>query len=195
MKKIITLCVLILTATIMFSEELPKQRGMYIALGGGVGHLVYPEPLKSALIALEDSGFDRSTINANLSIGGAVNEKGYILGSFSLYSASWELGLDYFRLYNVMYSAGFRYYPYVTGLVLGIDLGAAQSRIQASNVDNTGSDFGLGYDLSVAYDIDRNSTGFTFLVGLKFGTYDIEGDNVYGFGLFGNVAWKEGLRR
>ncbi len=66
-------------------------------------------------------------------------------------------------------------------------------RMQAPGASSE-SDYGIGFNFLVAYDFDRNSTGLTFLLGAKVGQYDIEGSNVGGFSVFGNVVWKDGAK-
>jgi len=197
MKKLVTLVALVFLATFLFSQEAASadNRGMYIALGGGPARVEYPEPFQSLVDTLNSVGYEQLTIDINLSVGGALNKNTYIIGSFSWYADSWDLDLSYYRLYTIFYSVGFRYYPYTTGLVLGVDAGATNMNNQSSVAETIESDYGLGLNASIGYDFDKNSTGLTFILGAQVGLFDIEGDDVMGFGIFGNVAWKERLRR
>lgn len=190
MKKVLLVAVLVLSAVMLFSEEKIEERGFYFGIGGGPAVVVYPEPLNSALDAIEDSGVDRITIDINLSIGGAIGDKTYLLGSVSGYGDRLDDGIYYLQVNTYLYAIGVRYYPFTTGLVLGTDIGRTIMVVQSTYSSDVESDPGFGYNVLLAYDFDRTKTGFAFQLGLKVGGYDIEGETVQAGSLFFNLVWK-----
>ncbi len=119
MKKVLLVVILVLSTTMLFSEESIEERGFYFGIGGGIASVVYPEPFNSVVEAIEASGVDRITIEIDLSIGGAISDKNYLLGSISGYGDRLDDGISYFQLNTYLYAIGIRYYPFTTGLVLG----------------------------------------------------------------------------
>jgi len=190
MKKLLLVIVFGLLTTLLFSQEKIEKRGFYFGIGGGAASVVYPEPLNSDLETIEDSGVDRMTIEMDLSVGGAVSDKSYLVGSVSVYGDRLEDSTYYIQFNTVLYAIGIRYYPFTTGLVLGGDVGSTRMVIQSQGSSDAESDYGFGYDILIAYDFDRTNTGFTFQLGLKVGGYDIEGDSVGAASIFGNLIWK-----
>ena len=190
MKKMILFLVLVLAATILFSQEQLENRGFYFGFGGGPAKVVYPEPLDSLLNSIEDSGVDRITLEIDLTLGGALNDKTYLVGAVSGYGDRLEDATYWVQLTTVFYAAGVRFYPFTTGLVFGGDLGRTRMVLSAKDAVDEESDYGLGYDFIIAYDFDRTKTGFAFQLGLRFGVFDIEDEKVTGVSLFGNLVWK-----
>ena len=202
MKKVLLVVVLVLSATMLFSEEkieergFYEKRGFYFDVGFGFAYVKYPEPLNSEVVALEALGCDRMTLYANGSIGGAVSDKSYLLGSISYYSDELEYGSilwgDFLYLDTYLYAIGVRYYPFTTGVVLGADVGVTNLVFTGTDSSDVESDYGFGYNLLFVYDFDTTKTGFALQLGLKVGVYDIEsdGDTVRPASLFVNFVWK-----
>ncbi len=182
--------VLVLSATMLFSEENIEERGFYFGIGVGPAIIEYPEPLNSDLELLDALGYDRMTMYINISIGGAISDKSYLLGSVSGTSDSLVYGIDEFTIMSHLFALGFRYYPFTTGLVLGADIGTASMTFQATGIPDIESDSGFGYNILLAHDFDRTKTGFAFQLGLAFAGYDIEDELVLVGSLFGQLVWK-----
>ncbi len=190
MKKIIFLFSFTLLATLLFSQDKVEKRGFYFAFGGGYPSISYPEPLNSSIETLENSGVDRIPIAIDISMGVAISNNSYFIGSISGVADRLENATSFVQFNTYLYSLGIRFYPFTTGLVLGGDLGSSRMVIQGTGISDIVSDSGFGYNFVVAYDFDKSKTGFTFLLGIKAGASDIEGDSVAAVSLFGNLTWK-----
>jgi len=86
--------------------------------------------------------------------------------------------------------AGLRYYPFTTGLVLGVDAGMARGAVVSDLGSSSSSDHGFGTGYIVAYDFDRDLTGFTFQAGIRVNYLIIEGDTLSSASLYGAMVWK-----
>jgi hypothetical protein len=66
-----------------FSQTNERSRGFYLDAGIGFGAVSYNDELDTILEQLEANGLDRMTISLDLSIGWAVLQKLYVVGSLT----------------------------------------------------------------------------------------------------------------
>lgn len=192
MKKIFTLTILItlLITSVTVAQE--EQRGFIFTGGIGFADMQWSDEDQQLMDTLEDDPtVDRYKVHINLGIGGAINQKTYLLATLNGYGDRLEDSYgDHLQLNMYLYGAGVRWYPFTTGLVLGTDLGFSRGVADASFADSYVTDWGTGFGFTAGYDFDSTTTGFTGIIGVKMLSLAIESDNLFGASIFLNFAFK-----
>lgn len=171
MKKCICALVLVLTVAAAWSEDTEHHRGFILEVGGGgFSYLTYGSAADSVLSSYASStGADRIKIFINLDLGWAISETTYLVIGAEGFGDGFFAGsssLD--QLNSDLLSIGIRYYPFVTGLVLGVDVGTSKLDV-TSNASGVGSTpYSPGVGLSLAWDFGgRPTTAFTVEIGIR----------------------------
>ncbi len=73
-----TCCALLLATAAAHADE---KRGFYIDTGLGFGRVSYDDTLDDLLDAYDDNGARRITLSLDLTVGGAVRQDLYVVGS------------------------------------------------------------------------------------------------------------------
>lgn len=169
-----------------------ETRGFLFELGVGAAGAVYPEPLESDVRATAAlPGVSRSTIVLHLTAGWAVGRSTYAtLGVYGVGDRLIDGSGQWVQINGYLYGPGVRYYPWDTGLVIGIDAGAGRMVAQATGVGSSVSPWGAAWRGVAAYDFSRRRTGFSVAAGLSVGALVIEGERVGYASLFASVGWK-----
>ena len=104
----------------------------------------------------------------NLDLGWAISQTTYLVAGIEGFGDGFFAGsnsLD--QLNSYLYSVGLRYYPMVTGLVLGLDIGASRL-VVTSNATAVGSTpWSTGVGTRLAWDFGGEPTGFTVEIGVR----------------------------
>ncbi len=166
-------------------------RGLMLFGGLGFAGIEYQSDVQEYVDIIEDnSGVDRFKMHLNLGIGIAVSQRTYLTGSMNGYSDIFtysdsqvdeELQIAFVNL-----GLGLRFYPNVTGVVTGFDIGpaGAVSTFDASYLDEeitSESDEGLGFGIMLGYDFASRPTGFSALVGARADFMEVDGEmNTFG---------------
>lgn len=191
MKKLI----LVLTAgLILLAQNISAQdkleRSFYFDIGGGTGSVSYGEELDDLMKILDGSGADRTTIYADVGVGFAATEKLYII----LSSAAFADGLYYQNesiiMTSVLAGAGIRYYPFVTGLQLGAEVGIGSLTVEVTGEETVESDPEIGTKFTVAYDFDSTKTGPALQIGGSLLSSFVEDETILGAAVFAKLVIK-----
>jgi hypothetical protein len=166
------------------------KRGFMFQIGAGPAEISYGNELDAGLAAVESLGLQRVTVYVDLSLGYAVGKDLYLVAGVDGGGDRLFSGDEYVQINSYLYSVGLRYYPFHTGLVLGVDGGGSAAVIQSNIGVSAVSDFGWGGGGTIAYDFDRKATGFGLEPGLKVDYLEIEGSPVTVAGLYLNLLWK-----
>lgn len=169
------------------------RRGFYLDVGLGAGNVKYGEQVDDALDLLEDNDFDRTTLSLDLTMGGAVLQNLYVVGSISGFADRFDDGDEDLQLNTYLFGVGVRYYPLASRkhLQLGLDAGLAKMVVQSS-VDNDDftSDTGSGFKVSLAWDFDSTLRGPHFLLGVQYTNASIDDVDFSGGSLFARFIFK-----
>jgi hypothetical protein len=193
-KLILFFAIFLVIGGTIFSQSQERNRRLYIDFGLGFGDISYNGELDDALESAKDNGFDRVMVALDLSIGWAISQKWYIVGSITGLGDRLYYLSDYIQLNTYLIGPGIRLYPLPSGkyLQLGVDFGMGRM-VSDSNVDQVDglvSEPGIGVKVSAAYDFDSTLTGFTFLLGAEFLADFIEDETICSVSLFGKFAFK-----
>jgi hypothetical protein len=177
-----------------FSQSNERVRGIYIDAGIGFGGISYNDEIDNLLEWADDNGLDRMTISLDLSIGWAVLQKLYVVGSLTGFGDRIYKSSDYMQLNTYLFGPGVRFYPLSSGkhLQLGADLGFGRMVLDSniSSVGTIASEGGFGVKISAAYDFDSTMTGPALLLGGEFLMDFIEGESITGFSIFAKFVYK-----
>jgi hypothetical protein len=176
---------LVLGTSLAQGEE---RRGFYLDAGIGIGSVSYGDELDDILDEADDNGLDRITAGLTISIGGAVLQNLYLVGTITGLGDRLYDGSDYLQLNTYLYGVGVRYYPLRSRkhLQIGADVGIGKVALQTSEpgYDDQYSDNGTAVKLSVAWDFDSTLRGPHVLVGAEVLSASIDHENVTGAALF-----------
>jgi hypothetical protein len=161
-------------------------------IGLGAAEIEWPQELKELMDYAEGQpDIDRVKVHLNLGLGAAISENLYLLGSLQGYGDRLEDSYgDYVQINAYLFGLGLRWYPFVTGLVLGGDIGAARLVAMGSGVDSSVSDWGNGLGFTAGYDFGRRPTGVSLILGLRIDGMSVEGESVGTAALFLKLAFK-----
>lgn len=191
MKKYLVLAVVFLVGSIcIYADDTLEQRGFMFEIGLGATHVTYTPEIYSMLSQMESAGLDRIKIYLEIGAGFSINKKLYGELSISGTGDRLEDYSNYMQINLYLYGAGLRYYPFTTGLVLGVDAGMARGVMVSDLGSSSSSDPGFGTGFIIAYDFDRTLTGFTIQIGIRANTLRIEGDTLSSASLYGALVWK-----
>jgi hypothetical protein len=172
MKKTIVILVLVLFAAAAWSQasDSEKRRGLFVDFGvGGFCFTTYGSDADTILSNYASAqGADRIKVYIDLGLGWAVSPKLYVIANIDGFGDGFFAGstsLD--QLNSYLYSIGVRYYPFVTGLMLGVDAGASRLLL-ASNASAVGSTpWSAGLGATVAWDFGGKPTGWSLELGAR----------------------------
>jgi len=161
----------IIAACAWAQEPQPEShRGFYLDVGaGGFSYMTYGSAADSTLSSYASAqSADRLKVYLDLGIGWAVGPRMYVVGHVDGFGDGFFSGstaLDQINSY--LYAIGIRYYPFVTGLVLGVDVGVSRLAVtsNASGVGSTPLSGGAGFTL--AWDFGGAPTGWTAEIGAR----------------------------
>jgi hypothetical protein len=179
-----------------FSQTTERTRSFYFDTGIGFGGIRYPaSELNDAFELLKDNGYDQMTFSLDVSIGGALLQNLYMVGTIAGIGDSYNKSSDYIQMTTVLVGVGIRFYPLPSKkyLQLGADAGFGQMSLD-TNIKAVQSamesDLGQALKFSLAYDFDTTMTGFTLLLGSEVLLAFIEGETVTGYSVFLKLAFK-----
>jgi len=195
MKKLyLFLAILLFLGAITHAQE---RRGFYIDVGLGWAWIKYPEPFNGEVKAVANvSGVTRITLDFNLSIGYAVMQNLYLVGTASGIIDSLNASNTLF-LTTMLIGPGLKFYPLPEGKYLQIGLDAGYSALSMSLSDSSTSydgPSGFAFQVTAAGDFDRTLTGPALQLGAKFYWGLLSKESVYSVSLFAKFAYK-GRRR
>ena len=194
MKRLMALVILLYIGLPVFAHTSERARGFYIDVGLGFGGISYNDEIDDLLEWADDNGLDRITISLDLSIGWAVLQKLYVVGSVTGFGDRIYKSSDYMQLNTYLMGPGVRLYPLTSGkhLQIGADLGLGRMVLD-SNISGVGtvtSEPGFGVKFSVGYDFDSTMTGAALLLGGELLLDFIENETVTGFSIFAKFVYK-----
>lgn len=194
MKKIVVTVVFIaiITCLAVSQEKQERNRGIYFDAGLGFGSVSYNEELDQVLKLAEGLGADRTTIVLDLSLGWAVTQKLYAVGSISGFGDRIDFEGGFMQINTYLYGLGVRYYPMEKGLQLGFDFGLGKMLLNSNDpfYDDLASENGSGVRFTLAYDFDSTMTGPAAQLGALVIVDSIEGESIAGFGGYLNFVYK-----
>ncbi|MDZ7794884.1 MAG: hypothetical protein U5P10_14690 [Spirochaetia bacterium] len=176
----------------LFAQADAQGRGFMFQIGLGAAEIEWPQGLKELMDYAEGQpDIDRVKVHLNLGLGAAVSENLYLLGSLQGYGDRLEDSYgDYVQINAYLFGLGLRWYPFVAGLVLGGDIGAARLVAMGSGVESNASEWGNGLGFTAGYDFGGRPTGVSLILGLRFDGMSVEGESVGTAALFLNLAFK-----
>jgi hypothetical protein len=179
----------------VFSQTSERYRGFYLDVGLGFGGISYGEEIDDLLEWVDDNGVDRMTMSLDFSIGGAVSQNLYVVGSFVGFGDRLSKSSDYMQMNAYIFGLGVRFYPLFSmkHLQLGADAGLGFMVFGSSvaGVDTVvESDPGFGVKISVAYDFDSTMTGPALLLGGELLLDFVESETITGFSIFAKFVIK-----
>lgn len=176
----------------LFAQADSAERGVMFQIGLGTAQIEWPQELKEMMDYAEaQPDIDRVKVHLNLGLGAAVGENLYLLGSLQGYGDRLEDSYgDYVQINAYLFGLGLRWYPFVTGLVLGGDIGAARLVAMGSGVESAASEWGNGLGFTAGYDFGGRPTGVSLILGLRVDGMSVEGESVGTAALFLNLAFK-----
>lgn len=166
------------------------KRGFMFEVGGGTTTISYGSTVDSYFQAAQALGADRIQLFLNLDVGWAAGEKLYLVAGVDGVGDRFYDPSTYVQVNSYLYHGGVRYYPFGTGLVLGID-GGASVLVAQSNVGVGGSSpGGWGGGATVAYDFNRKPTGFGLELGARVDYLAVPTSTVTFAALYLDLVWK-----
>lgn len=168
------------------------ERGFYFQIGGGFAAITYPNEYESLINELaSDPNITRVIIDLNLSLGYALTQNLYGAASITGIGDRLEDQVDYLQTNTYLYGLGLKGYPFDTGLQLGISLGPSRLIQQTSFAGSATSPWGFGGAVSAGWDFRRSSlTGPSAILGVRVGSYSIEGDGIGSASLYLSFLYK-----
>lgn len=190
-RTVIVFFVLFLLAQIGFAQSVDaEQRGFMFGLGLGIATTSYPAELDAIFSALEAAGINRYRVGVQLVLGYAILPKVYwTLGVYGTGDRLEDSVGDFLQLNTYVYGPGVRIYPFDTGLLVGVDVGASRQLLDdGSNV--IAFPWGYGGRLVAAYDFARERTGSGVALGVDTSAALIDGDIYSSISAFLQFLWK-----
>jgi hypothetical protein len=191
MKKIAIAVVLIVISAIASEAQEEGSRGFIFELGLGLSTVSYGDA-DSYIAAATSLGIDRLDLGIDLGLGWAVSRNAYVLavleGEATRLSDSYG---NWIQINSYLFGGGVRWYPWHTGLILGLDAGLARMSADASDGSSAVNDStGWGAAAILAYDFNSRATGFSLVLGVKVNYFSIGIDRVTAATLFLSLVWK-----
>jgi len=176
----------------LFAQTNGYERGVMCQVGLGAAEIEWPQELKEIMDYAEGQpDINRVKVHLNLGLGAAVSEKLYLIGNLQGYGDRLEDNYgEYVQINAYLFGLGLRWYPFITGLVLGGDIGAARLVAMSSVAGSEASEWGEGLGFTAGYDFGGRPTGVSLLLGLRFDGMSIENKPVGTTALFLNLAFK-----
>jgi len=167
-----------------------KQRGFLFEAQFGLANISYDAATDAAFAQSQALGLSRVQVALGATLGYAVSSNLYLTVGVEGYGDRFYESSYYVQLNSYLWEAGIRYYPFTTGLVLGLHAGAATNSV-ASNLGVSGSSTSPGYGMGVilAYDFG-GFTGFGLELGAEADYCTVSGSPITGESLFVAVSWK-----
>jgi hypothetical protein len=193
LKHCVVVAILLAIGTEAFSQSSERNRGFYIDAGLGIGGFSYSSELNDAIKMADNAGAEHVTVALDASIGWALMQKLYLVGSITGFGDRIANGSEYVQINSYLFGPGIKWYPLSSGkyLQVGADIGLASATLLSSMQGyNVASEPGLGFKISAAYDIDWTMTGLTALFGGELLMNFIEGEAFTGYAIFTKLAFK-----
>ncbi len=193
---LLALCFTLFAATVSFAQSSSdgststRKRGFMFELGGGTTTVSYGTLVDSYFAAAQAAGADRIQLFLNLDAGWAVNRKLYLVVGVDGVGDRFYDAVSYIQVNSYLYHGGLRYYPFDTGLVLGIEGGASRLVILSDVGVGGSSPWGWGGAATVAYDFNRRPTGFGLELGLQVDYLAVPTAPVAAAALYLDLLWK-----
>lgn len=190
---LLTLVIAFLTAAASFAatdSSTGRQRGFMFEIGAGPTTLSYGAVTDSYFSAAVAAGASRVQVYINIDLGYAVTQKLYLVAGVDGVGDSFYDPSYYIQINSYLYHGGFRYYPFETGLVLGLDAGAAMMMVTSDLGLSGTSPTGWGGGAIVGYDFARRLTGFGLELGVAVDYLTIQGSPTTAAALFLDLLWK-----
>lgn len=168
----------------------PRKRGFMFELGGGTTAVSYGTLVDSYFSMAQASGANRIQLFLDLDAGWAVSEKLYVVAGVDGVGDRFYDPYNFIQVNSYLYHGGLRYYPFDTGLVLGIDGGASVLVIQSDVGIGGSSPVGWGGGATVAYDFNRKATGFSLELGVRVDYLAVPTAPVSFAALYLDLLWK-----
>jgi hypothetical protein len=159
-------------------------------VGGGPALISYGSLADAYFSAAQSYGADRSQLFIDLDAGYALGKKLYLTGGIDGGGDRFSQGSSYIQINSYLYRIGLRYYPFETGLLLGLDGGAARLVISSNVGIGSTSDWGYGAGGTIAYDFTRKQTGFGLVLGVRTEYLTVGGSPISDVALYLNLLWK-----
>jgi len=161
-----------------------RQRGFFFEGALGPAYTSYDAASDAAFAQAEALGASRIRVMVGLSLGYAVSPNLYVIGGVVGYGDRFYDAYNYVQLNTYFWNLGIRYYPFTTGLVLGIDAGLASMGVTSDiGISGTSAEVGFGSGILVAYDFGGRPTGFSFELGLRGDYANVGGSPMSGAAL------------
>ena len=191
MKKVLVCMILLMFMGTFINAQ--ERRGFYFDIGAGWGWIKYPEPLNTSVKKAADlSGVTRISIDFDLSIGYALLQNFYLVGSLGGIADSLS-SKNTLTMLTMFVGPGIKFYPLPSKkyLQLGFDAGYSGFSVSVSDSkDSYNGPNGFGMQISLIGDFDRTLTGPALLLGGKFYLGFMDGEVLPGFSLFAKFAYK-----
>jgi hypothetical protein len=170
-----------------------RGSGLYLDAGIGLGGIDYHNDVMDDAINLAiDNGFERTVVSIDLSIGGAIAQNLYFVGSIAGFGDRFDHSAGYLQVTTMLLGCGLRYYPFSSvNLQFGLDFGLGQVATD-SNIDKgmeTMSDYGYALKPSIAYDFSPRA-GLSCLLGVESLIGFIEDEVITGWSIFFKLAYR-----
>jgi hypothetical protein len=193
-KVVIGCLIFLVMGSTVFSQENEKRRGGYLDVGIGFGGISYGEEVDDLIQLVDDNGLDRFTMSLDLSVGWAVLQNLYVVGSVSGFRDRLYKSSDYMQFNTYLYGVGIKFYPLPSKkhLQLGVDLGLGKMALQLSvpGINTIASENGFAAKVSIAYDFDSTMTGPALLLGGDLLMDFIDSETITGFSVFAKFVLK-----
>lgn len=167
-----------------------RKRGFMFEIGAGPTTISYGAVADSYFSAAQSAGLSRIQLYLNIDLGYAITQKLYLVAGIDGVGDRFYDSYNYIQINSYLYHAGVRYYPFETGLVLGIDGGATAQVVQSDLGVSGSSPWGWGTGATFAYDFARKPTGFGLELGVRVDYLTIQGSPITGAALFLDLLWK-----
>jgi len=181
-KNVLTLCVLVLVTTAMTAQD-QGRRGLLFQVGLGPSEISYGSDTDTYLQNVADQeGVDRVQINLGVSLGLAVTQQTYITFGIEGLGDRFDHEYGYVsfseQFNTVLYTVGFKHYPFTKGLVLSGRVGSGilgysyNDEKSSWDIDAFGGSLGAGFDFGL-----NRMTGFSLEVGVDSKYVILQDDN------------------
>lgn len=164
-------------ATEAFAQD--QGSGFFLQLGVGPGRPFYPPYLEDGLAGVAaDPLVDRVQLSLDLALGMRTAPGRWLVLRVDGVGDRLFDAYDYYQINVYLYSAGFRWYPSLTGAYVELGAGASRMVVQDSVYGTEASAFSYGAGAAVGWDFNQDGRGTSLSLELKYDWLDIEGEPV-----------------
>ncbi len=114
----------------------------------------------------------------------------YVIFSAAAFADGLHYQNESINMTSMLASGGIRYYPFVTGLQIGAEMGMGTIKIEVTGEEEIESDPEIGGKFTAAYDFDSTKTGAALQIGVSLLYSIFEEDTISGGALFAKFAYK-----